>query len=215
MNDKSLWRYAPPAGPVLSLLLIGLVLLSALLYYRSVRIQRFLEPALAISQPRNEFSKSIKLIFQREFGAESVKGLKVRAGSILMEKSFLFSGDGTLKASAQTDLKKISRIFLLLMDNEQTRSDISLVLIISRFSSGGTYMRYAAERTQAQRTAGFIQDALYVAEPQLAIRYGTYFVASAQPANPMEENRELIELRIIPSELLHIRVLEKLEKYAF
>jgi hypothetical protein len=63
--------------------------------------------------------------------------------------------------------------------------------------------------------AGFIQDALYVAEPQLAIRYGSYFVASAQPANPMEGNRELIELRIIPSELLHIRVLEKLEKYAF
>jgi hypothetical protein len=31
----------------------------------------------------------------------------------------------------------------------------------------------------------------------------------------MEGNRELIELRIIPSELLHIKVLEKLEKYAF
>jgi hypothetical protein len=215
MNDKSLWRFAPPAGPVLSLLLISLVLLSALLYYRAVRIQRFLEPALAISQPRNEFSKSIKLMFQREFGAEQIKGLKVRASSILMEKSFLFSGDGTLKASAQADLKKLSRIFLLLMDNEQTRSDISLVLIILRFPSSGTYAKYAAERVQAQHMAGFIQDALYVAEPQLAIRYGSYFVAAAQPANPMEGNRELIELRIIPSELLHIRVLEKLEKYAF
>ncbi len=215
MNDKSLWRYAPPAGPVLSLLLISLVLLSALLYYRAVRIQRFLEPALAISQPRNEFSKSIKLMFQREFGAEQIKGLKVRGSSILMEKSFLFSGDGALKSSAHADLKKLSRIFLLLMENEQTRSDISLVLIILRFPSSGTYAKYAAERVQAQHMAGFIQDALYVAEPQLAIRYGSYFVASAQPANPMEGNRELIELRIIPSELLHIRVLEKLEKYAF
>jgi hypothetical protein len=215
MNDKSLWRYAPPAGPVLSLLLISLVLLSALLYYRAVRIQRFLEPALAISQPRNEFSKSIKLMFQREFGAEQIKGLKVRGSSILMEKSFLFSGDGVLKSSAHTDLKKISRIFLLLMENEQTRSDISLVLIILRFPSSGTYAKYAAERVQAQHMAGFIQDALYVAEPQLAIRYGSYFVASAQPENPIEGNRELIELRIIPSELLHIRALEKLEKYAF
>jgi hypothetical protein len=215
MNDKSLWRFAPPAGPVLSLLLIGLVLLSALLYYRAVRIQRFLEPALAISQPRNEFSKSIKLMFQREFGAESVKGLKVRTSSILIEKSFLFSEDGNLKASAQSDLKKIARIFLLLMENEQTRSDISLVLIILRFPSGGTYAQFAGERLHAQHMAGFIQDALYVAEPQLAIRYGAYFVASAQPANQMEGNRESIELRIIPSELLHIRVLEKLEKYAF
>src|ERR1700690_1681055 len=108
MNDKSLWRYAPSAGPVLSLLLIGLVLLSALLYYRAIRIQRFLEPALAISQPRNEFSKTIKLMFQREVGAEAINGNKVRGRSILIEKSFLFSGDGALKVSAQTDLKKLA-----------------------------------------------------------------------------------------------------------
>jgi len=215
MKDRSLWRYTPPAGPVLSILLIGLVLLSALLYYRAVKIQRFLEPALALSQPRNEFSKSIKVIFQKEFGAESVKGLKTRGSSILIEKSFLFSRDGALKASAQTDLKKLARIFLLLMDNEQTRSDISLVLIVSRFTTSGSWMTYAAERRQAQRTAGFIQDALFIAEPQLGIRYGTSFVAAAQPTNPLEGNRELIELRIIPSELLHIKVLEKLEKYAF
>jgi hypothetical protein len=215
MNGKSLWKYAPPAGPVLSLLLIGLVLLSALLYYRAVKIQRFLEPALALSQPRNEFSKSIKLIFQNEFGAESVKGLTVRASTILMEKSFLFSGDGALKASAQADLKRLARIFFLLMDNEQTRSDISLVLIISRFPSSGTWITYATDRIQAQRMAGFIQDALFFAEPQLGLRYGTYFVAAAQPTNPLEGTREIIELRIIPSELLHIKVLEKLEKYAF
>jgi hypothetical protein len=215
MNDRSLWRYAPPAGPVLSLLLIGLVLLSALLYYRAVKIQRFLEPALALSQPRNEFSKSIKLIFQQEFGVESIKGLKIRGSSILIEKSFLFSGDGALKASAQTDLKKLARIFLLLMENEQTRSDISLVMIVSRFPSSGTWMMYAADRMQAQRVSGFIQDALFFAEPQLGMRHGAFFVAAAQPTNPLEGNRDLIELRIIPSELLHIRVLEKLEKYAF
>lgn len=215
MNDKSLWKYAPPAGPILSLLLIGLVLLSALLYYRAVKIQRFLEPALALSQPRNEFSKNIKLIFQKEFGAEAVKGLKIRASSILIDRSFLFSGDGALKTSAQTDLKKLARIFLLLMDNDQTRSDISLVLIVSRFPSSGTWMTYAADRMLAQRVAGFIQDALFFAEPQLGIRFGAYFVASAQPTNPLEGNRDLIELRIIPSEFLHIKVLEKLEKYAF
>ena len=90
MNEKAPEKYVPPAGPILSLLLIGLVLLSALLYYRAVKIQRFLEPALAISKPRNEFSKSIKQIFQQEFGAELVKGIRIRAGSIFIEKSFLF-----------------------------------------------------------------------------------------------------------------------------
>jgi hypothetical protein len=214
MNDKSLWRYAPPAGPVFSLLLIGLVLLSALLYYRAVKIQRFLEPALALSQPRNEFTKNIRLLFQKEFGVEAVKGIKVRASSILIEKSFLFSADGSQKASAQNDLKKLARIFLLLMDNEQTRSDISLILISSRFPSSGTWMMYAAERIQAQRMAGFIQDSLFFAEPQLGIRYGSSFAAAAQPTNQREGNREQIELRIIPSEFLHIKVLERLEKYA-
>ena len=215
MSRKSLWRFAPSAGPVLSLLLIGLVLLSALLYYRAVRIQRFLEPALAISQPRNEFSRIIRLIYQREFGADSIKGIKVRGSSIIIEKSFLFAKNGTLKASAQANLKKFSRIFLSLMDNEQTRSDISLVLIISRFPSSGVWMIYATERAQSQRMAGIVQDALFIAEPELAMRYGTYFVSAAQPTNPLEGNRELIDIRIIPSELLHIKVLEKLEKYAY
>ncbi len=191
------------------------MLLSALLYYRAVKIQRFLEPALAISQPRNEFSKNVKLMFQKEFGAEPVKGLTVRGSSILIDKSFLFSGDGALKASAQGDLKKLARIFLLLMDDGQTRSDISLVLIIGRFPSAGTWMAYATERAYMQRWLGFVQDALFFAEPQLGIRYGTYFATAAQPINPNDGNRELIELRIIPSELLHIKVLEKLEKYAF
>jgi len=215
MKIKSFWKYVPSVGPVLSFLLIGLVLLSALLYYRAVKIQRFLEPALAISQPRYEFSRNIKLLFQKEFGAESIKGLKVKGSSILIEVSFLFAGDGALKASAQADLKKLARIFLLLMDDEQTRSDISLVLIIGRFSSSGTWRTYDAERMNVQRMVGFVQDALFFAEPRLGFRHGTYFVAAAQPTNPNEANRDVIEIRIIPSELLHIKVLEKLEKYAF
>ncbi len=215
MKFKFFWKYVPSVGPVLSFLLIGLVLLSALLYYRAVKIQRFLEPALAISQPRYEFSKNIKLIFQKEFGAESIKGLKIKGSSILIERSFLFAADGTLKASARGDLTKLARVFLLLMDDDQTRSDISLVLIIGRFPSSGTWMAYAAERMKVQRMVGFFQDALFFSEPRLGIKHGTYFVAAAQPTNPNDGNRELIELRIIPSELLHIKVLEKLEKYAF
>jgi hypothetical protein len=215
MKIKSFWKYVPSVGPVLSLLLIGLVLLSALLYYRAVKIQRFLEPALAISQPRNEFSKNIKLIFQQEFGADSIKGIRIKASSVLIEKSFLFAGDGALKASAQADLNKLARIFLLLMEDDQTRSDISLVLIIGRFPSSGTWVTYAAERMKVQRMVGFLQDALFFAEPQLGIRHGTFFVAAAQPTNPNDGSRELIEFRIIPSELLHIKVLEKLQKYAF
>jgi hypothetical protein len=61
---------------------------------------------------------------------------------------------------------------------------------------------------------GSIQDALFRTEPELGIRYSTYFAGTAQPTNPHEGNRDLIELRIVPSEFLHIKVLDKLEKYS-
>jgi hypothetical protein len=214
MNGRSPWKYVSPAGPILSLLLVGLVLLSALLYYRAVKIQRFLEPALALSQPRNEFAKHIKAIFQKEFGAGSIKGLTLKSSSILIEKSFLFSDDGTVKASALTDFQKLASIFLSLMKDEHARSEISLVLIIGRFPSYGAKGSNIVERTKVQRMVGFIQDALLQSEPELGIRYSTYFTSVAQPTTPHEENLDVVEVRIMPSEYLHIEVLDKLEKYS-
>jgi hypothetical protein len=215
MNVKSLWKYVPPAGPIFSITLIGLVLLSALLYYRAVKIQRFLEPALALSQPRNEFTKSINSIFEKEFKAKSIEGLKIRSSSILMETSLLFSGDGAPKASAQDDLQKLARIFLSLMKDDHTRSEISQVLIIGRYPSYGVTRETYVERVKVQRMVGFIQDALFQLEPELGIRYETYFEGAAQPTNPQEKKSEVVEFRIVPSEFLHIEVLEKLEKYAY
>src|SRR5512136_2863727 len=106
MKHPSLWNLVPPPGPVLTLLLIGLVLLSGLLHYRSVRIQRFLEPALALSQPRNEFSEAIAGIMEKEFAIAPFKGLEVRTSSIIVDKSLLFSGENALHASGQVVVKK-------------------------------------------------------------------------------------------------------------
>jgi hypothetical protein len=214
MKDTTLWKYVPPPGPLLSVVLIGLVLLSALLYYRAVKIQRFLEPALALSQPRNEFSKGIMRIIEKEFGTQPVKGLAVRMQSIVIEKSLLISADGTLRASAQRDLQKLARIFLALMNDDHLRSEINLVLIVGRFPSHGTTGATMAARMEVQRLAGFIQDALFHLEPELGIRFSTYFASAAQPIPPAGRNAETIEFRIIPSEFLHIEVLEKLEKYS-
>ncbi len=214
MNGKSLWRFIPPAGPVVSLILIGLVLLSGLLYYRAVKIQRFLEPALALSQPRNEFAKTISRTFQNEFGTEPVPGLAVRSSSILMSKDLLFTGDRKLKESAQEDLQKLSRVFLHLMRDQHARSEISLVLIIGRFPSYGGKGTNVAEWAQAGRMVGFIQDALFRLEPELGIRYSSYFVSVAQPMSPHQGGMDVVEFRIVPSDFLHIEVLEKLEKYS-
>ncbi len=214
MKSKSLWRYAPPAGPLLGLLLIGLVLLSALLYYRAVKIQRFLEPALALSQPRNEFAKNISAIFQKEFGTGAVEGLTVKSSSIVMDTAMLFNRDGSIKPSARSDFRKLSRIFLALLANEHTRSEISLILIIGRYAPFGSSPATGMERFRAQQLTGLIEDALFHVEPTLGRGYGAYFGVTALPMHQQAQSPSQVEFRIIPSEYLHIEVLEKLEKYS-
>ena len=214
MNRRSLWKYVPPAGPVLSLLLIGLVVLSALLYYRAVKIQRFLEPALALSQPRNEFTRNISLNFQREFGARQIGGLRARTSSILIDRSLLFSADGALKPSAKIIIKKLSRLFLSLLEDAGTRKYISIVLVSFHYPDGGSNHAAKAGRMQAQQMVGLLQDALYEEEPELGAKFKAYFALTIQPEHFRRGEAGVIELRIIPSELLHIEVLQKLVKYA-
>jgi len=213
MNRWSLWKYVPPAGPVLSLLLIGLVVLSALLYYRAVKIQRFLEPALALSQPRNEFTRNISQTFQREFGAQQVGGLQARTSSIVIDRSLLFTADGALRPSSTVIIKRLSRLFLSLLGDTRTRNNISIVLVSFRYPDDGPKLAIIAGREQAQQMAGLLQDSLYEAEPELGAKYKAYFAATVQPEHLRRGQSGVIELRIIPSELLHIEVLQKLVKY--
>ncbi len=214
MTPRTVWKYVPPAGPVLSLLLIGLVVLSALLYYRAVKIQRFLEPVLALSQPRNEFTRSISLNFQQEFGAQRVEGIQARTSSIVIDRRLLFSADGARKPSSKTIIRKLSRLFLSLLEDTRTRSNISLVLVSFHYPADGPKHATNAARAQAQRMAGILQDSLYEAEPELEAKFKAYFAATVQPEPLRRGESDVIELRIIPSELLHIEVLQKLVKYA-
>ncbi len=64
--------------------------------------------------------------------------------------------------------------------------------------------------------AGFVQDGLFRAEPELALRYSSFFATATQPLDLHEGNTGMdVDIRIIPSEFLHIKVLEKLEKYSY
>jgi len=214
MNASPAQKHVPPAGPVLSLILIGLVILSALQYYRAVKIQRFLEPALALSQPRNQFTKNVNQIFDSEFGMQPVRGLKVKSNAIFMDLSLLFFPDGTVKASAKEDLRKLAHVFLALMRDDHMRSEINLILVIGRYPSSGVSRATALERLKVQQVTGIIQDSLFQIEPELGIRYSPYFAVSALPMDSHAPERDVVEFRFIPSEFLHIEVLDRLEKYS-
>ncbi len=211
MNRK-LWGLLPPVGPVLSIILIGLVLLSGLLYYRAVKIQRFLEPALAVSQPRNEYSKRIGGLFRKEFGNKPRNELDYSMGVIHLRPALLISPKGNLSPEGQAILRKLARIFITLMRDDQSRSEISLVLISTRIPLSGPLHATGA---QSHMIAVFVQDGLFRAEPELALQYSSFFATATQPLGLHERNTGMeVDIRIIPSEFLHIKVLEKLEKYS-
>ncbi len=214
MKKRSIWTLLPPAGPVVGIILVGLVLLSGLLYYRAVKIQRFLEPALAFSQPRNEFSKRISGLFQREFGKKPVDGIEYAMGVIHLRPALLFTGDGRFTKQGQLVVQKLAALFVSLMRDDQARSEISLVVISARVPYAGP--GHAVGRMRSHMAAGLIQDGLFNAAPELALRYQSFFSTAVQPVDLHEGNREMdVDIRIIPSEFLHIKVLEKLEKYSY
>jgi hypothetical protein len=213
MNKVSIRKFILPPGPILSLALIGLLLLSAILYYRAVKIQRFMEPALAISQPKIKFTQSINKLLSQEFGTNEIKGVKFRAGSILVDQSQFSEGSGYANGFDPAALNKLSRVFLSALSSEDTRKNISLIMVNIRYPLGQDPELNRVMSLRSQQKAWLLLNYLYAAEPQLENKYGTYFVAAAMPVNRVVKENDWIEFRIVPTEHLHIEVLQKLEKY--
>ncbi len=213
MKGDSIKKFILPPGPLLSLILIGLLLLSAILYYRAVKIQRFMEPALAISEPRMKFVLNINTLLQRELGSREFKGVKFRAGSILVEQSLFSDSSHPMEGSESLVLKKLSRVFLSALNDPEIRGNISLILVSVRLPLSPDGALNREMRFQMQERAALILHSLYAAEPSLERNYGTYFAAAVLPVNASVKEPNWIEFRIVPTERLHIEVLQRLEKY--
>lgn len=217
MTLETFRKIVPPIGPLLSLTLIGLLLLNALLYYRAVKIQRFLEPALAISEPRMKFNQKIKSLLAAEFSSEQMKGIRFFAGTITVDESLIFErAHSTGAATVSAVLRKLSRVFIAALDNPETRENISLIQIVARFPLGRDMILNTQTRFAVQDSATLILNSLFTAEPRLEKNYAPYFAATAIPAvEPSKQGSIFIEFRIIPTERLHIEVLDRLEQYAY
>ncbi len=216
MSDRAR-KFIPPVGPLFSLTLIGLLLLSTIIYYRAVKIQRFLEPALAISEPRMKFNQNIRELLAAEFSPKEMKGIKFRAGTIVVDESLIFErshaeGGNTGPAA----LRKLSRFFLAALNKAEIRENISLILITERFPVSKDLIVNRQMRFQAQDRAALILNSIFSAEPRLENEYTKFFTATAIPASgSLKKEDAVVEFRIIPTERLHIDVLQKLEQYAY
>lgn len=204
-------------GPLFSLTLIGLLLLSAILYYRAVKIQRFLEPALAISEPRMKFTQNIRGLLAKEIGPQKMKGITFRGSTIIVDQSLFFDRDHSKGSPTElVVLKKFSRVFLSALDTPEIRENISLILITVRYPLSNDTMRNRQMRFRGQDTAVLILNSIFSIEPKLERNYTNYFTATALPAGASKEDGGLVvEFRLIPTERLHIEVLQRLERYAY
>ena len=203
-------------GPLFSLTLIGLLLLSAILYYRAVKIQRFLEPALAISEPRMKFAQNIRGLLAKEFGPQKMKGITFRGGTIIVDQSLFLDRTHAKERPMEPEaLKKLSRIFLSALANPEMRENISLILIIVRYPLSKETIRNRQMRFEGQDTAVLILNSIFSIEPKLERNYTKYFTATAMAASSSKGDGGLVvEFRLIPTERLHIEVLQRLEGYA-
>jgi hypothetical protein len=192
--------------------MVGVLLLSALLYYRSVKIQRFLEPALALSVPRSEFSRLITDALVHEFGQEP-PGVRFRTSSITIDERLVFDHRDRISANGRAVLGKVARSFDSVLRDERTRADIASVLVILRYPERDA-SRASVVREAAQRKAWRVLEAMYDEEPELHTVFGYNFVAAVVPGSGLQGQHEPLEVRIIPSERMHIEFLQKLEKYA-
>jgi hypothetical protein len=216
MKLSAVKKWIPPLGPLFSLTLIGLILLSAIVYYRAVKIQRFLEPALAISEPRMKFTRNIRDLLAREFGPGQMKGIRFRFGTILVDESLIFERVHPMGvAPGHAVLGKLSRVFTAALDNPETRENISLILISVRFPLSKDMILNRQARFEVQDRAVLILNSLYTIEPRIERDYAKYFAATSFPSSTPEKGGQVIEFRIIPTERLHIEVLQRLERYAY
>jgi len=202
-------------GPILSLTLIGILLLSAVIYYRANNVQRFLEPALALSEPRLKFSQNIRDILSKEFDTKELKGIRFKSGSIFVEHSLLFEPSRQMKEVNPVVMKKLGRVFISVLQAPETRSNISLILVCMSYPSGTNELLNKEFRFYIQERAVLLLNSLFFVEPGLEKNYGRYFAAAALPASSTLKEPPPLEFRLIPTEQLHIEVLQRLEKYSY
>ncbi len=214
IKTEKISKYILPPGPILSFTLIGLLLLSAVVYYRAVKIQRFLEPALAISQPRMQFTQEMNNLIMKDFGPREPAGVIFRSGSVFVEQRLLFSGAPQMAGLESLTLKKLASVFLAALEDPRTRDHISLILVSTRLPLSRDAELNKVRRANLQERADGILTSLFGAEPELEKRYGRYFAATVLPVGS-EGEAGFIEFRIVPTERLHIEVLKRLGKYVF
>lgn len=210
MKNKEHIRNLIPAEPVVILSLIGLMLIGSILYYRASNLQRFLEPALAVLEPRTILSSRLNKLASEELGPEYSKSVVVRSSGLMLHKS-LFSKPQY--HDIPVFIKKLSDLMRKLFDDPWMASNVEMIMIRSSVPLDMPSELREETRQQMMHRSEALLNAMLDTNAELAGRYSDKFAATVV-LNRKAEEADWIALDIIPSERLHIEVLERLSKYA-
>lgn len=200
-----------PPGPVLSLTLIGIMLLGALLYSRAVRIQRFLEPSVAISEPRITFNRKVSNLLIGEFGSSDVQGLVFLGNQLLVHKTLLYQDADANGVSPV--MRKLGRVFYTVLDDNALRPYIDTIIISTRGPMSDDPEKNRRIREFQHEEANFLLNALCLVEPEIDRKYPAYLESSVTLINMRADEGDWVVFRIIQSDKPHIDMLQKLQKY--
>jgi hypothetical protein len=194
--------------------LMGLLLLSALLYYRAVKIQRYAEPALALLQPRMEFGRKINRLFADHLKERDISGIRFTTDAIYIDESLLLAHAQINQAMLLPIIHELGKSFRAVLDNPELRSYIDFILISSVRTIAPGEKLAGRERRLLQHNSDFVLKSLYMVEPNLELQYGSYFATTVMTPVNAGSKQKMIEFRFIPSERLHIDFLTKLIQLA-
>lgn len=210
MRDSQHPRKLVPVEPVVILTLIGMILTGALLYYRSVNFQRFLEPSLAVLEPRTIFASRLSKITSEEIAGEPAGMVVVKRTSIMLHKSlFTQVSDQGLPSV----IPKLSRALLKLLSDDWMAANIEMIIVKTSFPLEAAKSDDFTIQNQMREQSDMVLKAVLGTEPALAARFADRFASTAVYSR-VQGSSDWITLAIIPSERLHIEVLERLGKYA-
>jgi hypothetical protein len=116
-----------PPGPVLSLALIGLMLLGGVLYYKAIRFQRFIEPALALTLPGSLFDLDVRERLKEEFGPEYVHDIRFALGTLQVRESVLLEGGHGGRGHIMYE--KLGKVFRDVLKDPELRRNIKVILV--------------------------------------------------------------------------------------
>jgi len=210
MNNQERTLKLLPIEPIIVLTLIGIMLTGAVLYYRAVNLQRFLEPSLAVLEPRTRLASRLGYLASEEFGVDYASKVVVSSSSIMVHKS-LFSPDK--HHGVPPVINRLTRVMHRLFEDPWMAANVELIMVKTSVPLNLQPDDRRKALAQMREQSETVLNAILGTDPFLAAGYSDKFAAAAVYSRN-NDSAEWVFMDIIPSERLHIEVLERLGKYA-